>query len=157
VRDHAQTNTPRIVLVIDELADMIQVGGKGVSDALTRLTQRGREAGVHVIACTQKPSSQMLGPLMKANFPVRLIGKVTSPEDARVAAGVGGSGAEKLLGQGDFVAVAVGAITRFQAAYATAVDIQSVVEYLNKGMHGWNIERKVLNAKQKAFSAECRA
>lgn len=142
-RDRAQASTPRLVVVVDELADLIQVGGKSVSDALTRLTQRGREAGVHVIACTQKPSSQLLGPLMKANFPVRLVGRVTSPEDARVAAGLAGSGAERLGGHGDFVAVALGAITHFQAAYADAGDVQFVVERLNRGLRGWGAEGQV--------------
>ncbi len=140
-RDRMQTTLPRLVLVVDELADLIQVGGKGVSDALTRLTQRGREAGLHVIVCTQKPSAQLLGPLMKANFPVRLVGKVTSPEDARVAAGIGGSGAEKLLGHGDFIAVAAGNLIRFQAAYATVGEVKSVIEQLCSAQR-WSVERR---------------
>jgi S-DNA-T family DNA segregation ATPase FtsK/SpoIIIE len=129
-RDRAGSQAPRLILVIDELADLIQVGGKSVSDALTRLTQRGREAGLHVIACTQKPTSQVLGPLMKANFPTRLVGRVTSPEDARVAAGIGGSGAEKLARSGEFVVVAAGTIQRFQAALATTDDIHSLIEHI---------------------------
>ncbi|MBN1890102.1 MAG: DNA translocase FtsK [Thermoflexales bacterium] len=132
-RDRARACLPRIVLVVDELADLIYVGGKSVADTLTRLTQRGREAGVHVLACTQKPSSALLGPLMKANFPVRLVGKVTSAEDARVAAGVGGSDAHKLAGGGDFVAVAGGGIIRFQAAYIRPGEVERVVEVLERG------------------------
>jgi len=57
--------------------------GQAGVEALTRLTQRGREAGIHVVAATQRPSAALVGGLMKANFPVRLVGSVVSPEDAR--------------------------------------------------------------------------
>ena len=70
--------------------------------ALTRLAQRGREAGIHLVACTQKPAAAVIGGLVKSNFPVRLVGSVASPEDAKVATGMAGTGAERLLGQGDF-------------------------------------------------------
>lgn len=116
-RDQAQVNSPRILIVVDELLDLLNVGGKAVETALTRLTQRGREAGMHVVAGAQKPSSAALGPLLKANFPVRLVGRVTSAEDARVAAGQAGSGAEKLAGRGDFLAITGGQTTHFQAAW----------------------------------------
>ncbi len=108
---------PRVVVVIDELADLVQMAGQTVLDTLGRLVQRGREAGIHVIAATQKPSNAAIGPIVKANFPVRLIGRVVSPEDARVAAGVGGTDAEKLTGSGDFIAVNAEGLVRFQAAY----------------------------------------
>lgn len=121
---------PRIVLVIDELADLLMVGGKPVQRALTRLTQRGREAGIHVIAATQKPTSDVLGPLVKANFPVRLVGKVTSASDARTATGWSGTGAERLLGRGDFLAVAEGRVIRFQAAHVSPEEIREVVAHL---------------------------
>jgi S-DNA-T family DNA segregation ATPase FtsK/SpoIIIE len=140
MRDRAQACLPRIVLVVDELADLIYVGGKSVADALTRLSQRGREAGVHVVACTQKPSSELLGTLMKANFPVRLVGKVTSVEDARVAAGVGSSGAHKLAGYGDFVAVADGSTLHFQAAYLSPGEVKRLVEHLISGRGVWEIQ-----------------
>ena len=84
---------------------------------LTRLAQRGREAGLHLVAGAQKPSAAALGPMLKANFPVRVIGRVGSAEDARVAAGVSGTDAEKLLGRGDFILVAAGQTIRFQAAW----------------------------------------
>ena len=105
---------PRILVVLDELADLTvgaNAGGKALNEHLTRLVQRGCEAGIHVMACTQKPSSQVMGTLIRANFPVRLVGKVVSPDAypsrvfwgsrARVAAGIGGTGAEKLTGRGD--------------------------------------------------------
>jgi S-DNA-T family DNA segregation ATPase FtsK/SpoIIIE len=130
---------PRIVLVLDELADLMQVSGRALSAPLTRLVQRGREAGIHVVACTQKPSSQVVGTLIRANFPVRLVGKVVSPEDARVAAGIGGTGAEKLAGHGDFVAVASGQVLRFQAAYAGPAEMEQVVTQMGSSPRLWNI------------------
>lgn len=107
---------PRIILYVDEMADLCQAGGADVVDKLTRIAQRGRESGIHLLACTQKPSSKAIGSLLKANLPLRLVGRVTSPEDARVASGIGGSGAERLSGAGDFIAVTAGRLVRFQAA-----------------------------------------
>ncbi len=131
--------TPRVVVVLDELADLMQVAGKTLGEHLTRLAQRGREAGIHVIACTQKPSSQVLGTLMRANFPARLVGKVVSPEDARVAAGIGGTGAERLTGRGDFVAVAAGQVLRFQAAYVSPAEMEQVVAQLGSAPRRWDV------------------
>jgi len=107
---------PRVAVYVDEVADLVQTGGSVVVDLLTRIAQRGREAGVHLIACTQKPSAKTVGSLLKANLPLRLVGRVVSAEDARVATGISGSGAEKLLGSGDFLAVTAGRVIRFQAA-----------------------------------------
>ncbi|MEE8391106.1 MAG: DNA translocase FtsK [Anaerolineae bacterium] len=122
--------TGSVVVVIDELADILMVGGKPVQQALTRLTQRGREASIHVIAATQKPTAAVLGPLVKANFPVRLVGHVTSTEDARTATGWSGTGAERLMGRGDFLAVAEGRVTRFQVAHVSPAEIRKVVAHL---------------------------
>lgn len=136
-RDRERTNLPRIVIVIDELADLVATAGKDVLDSLSRLAQRGREAGLHLIACTQKPASSVLGSVMKANFPVRLVGRVTSIEDARVATGVGGSGAEKLGGRGDFIAVSCAGLTRFQSAFIPPHEIDLLVSQLQSGHSGW--------------------
>jgi S-DNA-T family DNA segregation ATPase FtsK/SpoIIIE len=115
-RDLLLAERPRIVVVVDELTDLLQVCGSELEMLLTRLVQRGRSAGISVIACTQKPTARAVGGLMKANFPVRLVGRVASTDDARVAAGIGGTGAEKLAGRGDFLLLACGEIIRFQAA-----------------------------------------
>ena len=133
----SQTGTvarrPAVTLFIDELADLLMVGGKPVQEALTRLTQRGREAGIHVVAATQKPTAAVIGPLVKANFPVRLTGRVSSATDARTATGWAGTGAERLTGRGDFVAVAEGRVIRFQAAYVSAKEIQRTVKNIARG------------------------
>jgi S-DNA-T family DNA segregation ATPase FtsK/SpoIIIE len=126
-RDLEGRSEPRVVVVLDELADLVQVGGRPVEGAVTRLTQRGREAGIHVVACTQKPAASVIGGLVKSNFPVRLVGSVASPEDAKVATGLAGTGAERLMGQGDFVVVAKGQVTRLQAAYIDEQQVRDLV------------------------------
>lgn len=139
VRDRNRVSDPHIVIFIDELADLVQSAGPAVLDHLARLVQRGREAGLHVVGATQKPSSAVLGPIIKANFPVRLVGRVTSAEDARVAAGIAGSGAEKLTGRGDFIAVTGPGTIRFQAAYLASSDAMEVVRELRAGTSGQQI------------------
>lgn len=118
-RDRAGMSAPAIVCAIDELADLLMVGGRSLQAAAIRIAQRGREAGIHLVACTQRPASEIMSGLLKANFPVRLVGAVVSPEDAKVATGIAGSGAEKLLGRGDFLLVSRGQVRRFQAALST--------------------------------------
>ena len=135
-RDRSRVTDPRVIVAIDELADLVQTGGPAILESLGRLVQRGREAGIHVIGATQKPSSAVIGPLIKANFPVRLVGHVVSAEDARVAAGVGGTNAERLTGRGDFVAVYGPGLIRFQAAYVSAGEIQTSVDQLSQGIRG---------------------
>ncbi|MCS7283321.1 MAG: DNA translocase FtsK [Anaerolineae bacterium] len=127
VRGRQGEREPGCILVIDELADLMVVGGEAVERPLTRLLQRGREAGIHVVAATQKPTAAVIGSLVKANFPVRLVGKVASPEDAKVASGWRGTGAERLMGKGDFIAVAEGRIHRFQAAYIAPEEVPGLV------------------------------
>jgi S-DNA-T family DNA segregation ATPase FtsK/SpoIIIE len=127
-RDGEGISSPHIIIAVDELLDLLAAegrsrgGGLTVEQALTRIAQRGREAGLHLIAGVQKPSASAIGPMLKANFPVRVVGKVGSVEDARVAAGISSTGAEKLLGRGDFVIVAGGQTIRFQAAWVPAQD-----------------------------------
>jgi len=118
-RDAEGINQPRLVVFMDELADLLMVGGRELEYVLTRLSQRGREAGVHLVACTQKPTVAVIGSLTKANFPARIVGSVTSPEEARNAAGISGTGAERLQGRGDFLLVHKGQTTRFAAAYVS--------------------------------------
>jgi S-DNA-T family DNA segregation ATPase FtsK/SpoIIIE len=134
--DAGHLGEPRVVVVIDELADLLMSAGKEAQHALTRLAQRGREAGLHLVACTQKPASAVVGSLAKANFPVRLVGRVTSPEEAKVATGYAGTGAERLRGPGDFIAVVGGQVTRFQAAYISSRELAEVVQALLHSRYG---------------------
>lgn len=121
-RDAARVTLPRVVIAIDELAELLMMGGARAENALTRLAQRGREAGLHLVAGVQKPAASMVGTLLKANFPTRLVGRVSSAEDSRVAAGLPGTHAERLMGRGDFLAVCAGTVTRFQAAWLSPQD-----------------------------------
>jgi S-DNA-T family DNA segregation ATPase FtsK/SpoIIIE len=126
-RDRQRRSAPAIVVAIDEVADVVEAGGAEVEAGIRRLAQRGREAGIHLVAATQKPTASVLGTLAKANFPVRLVGAVTSPEEAKVATGQAGTGAEKLLGRGDFLLVTHGQSWRFQAAYISEAEATRAV------------------------------
>jgi len=137
-RDAQARSEPRLVVVIDELADLLFVGGKQIEQVLTRLTQRGRQAGIHLVVSTQKPTAALMGGLMKSNFPARLVGSVASAEDARIATGLAATGAERLLGQGDFLVVVKGQVTRLQAAYLDDREVPGLVARLQKRAAGWN-------------------
>lgn len=126
VRDERRESQPLIVVLIDELADLV-MSDAGVESTLLRLTQRGREAGIHLVAATQRPSAAILSGLVRANFPLRLVGRVVSPEDARIAAGQGGVPAHQLVGRGDFLAVTSRNVVRFQAAQVTLAELQAAV------------------------------
>jgi S-DNA-T family DNA segregation ATPase FtsK/SpoIIIE len=116
-REHAQNERPRIIVVIDELVDFLQSCNQEFENHLANLLQRGRRTGISVVACTAKPLAGVVGSLTRADFPIRIVGRVASAEDARVAAGVEGTSAEKLDGRGDMILVAGGETIRFRAAY----------------------------------------
>ncbi len=132
-RDREQRSTPHVVVAVDELADLVEAGGALVESGIRRLAQRGREAGIHLVLATQKPTAAAVGSLTRANIPVRLVGTVTTPEEAKVATGLAGSGAEKLLGRGDFLLVTHGQVWRFQAAYISLDEASRVVRTLREG------------------------
>lgn len=132
-RDREGYSTPILVVAIDELADLIQTGGKAVQAILARLAQRGREAGIHLVACTQKPTASLIGSGMTANFPVRLVGSVASKDEARYATGFADSGAEKLEGKGDFLLVMNSQPTRFQAAWMGPKALDTIQQELLSG------------------------
>jgi S-DNA-T family DNA segregation ATPase FtsK/SpoIIIE len=121
-RQKHNVSRPHLVLLIDELADLLMQGGGAMEEQLTRLVQRGRSAGISVVACTQKPTVGVLGTLVTGNFPVRLVGKVTGAHEALVAAGVAKSGAEQLTGRGDFILIANGEKLRVQIAHLPIAD-----------------------------------
>ena len=100
---------------------------RGTQAALTRLAQRGREAGIHLLSCTQKPTASLIGSAMKANYPVRLVGAVAGRDEARYATGITDSGADKLAGAGDFLLIIKGEAHRFQAAWLSPTDMQEVL------------------------------
>jgi S-DNA-T family DNA segregation ATPase FtsK/SpoIIIE len=127
-----QEPEPHVLLVIDELADLVMVGGQPILDGITRLTQRGRGAGIHVLAGTQKPTANAIGGLVKSNFPTRIVGRVVSAEDAKVASGLPGTGAETLQGRGDFL-LCLGGLTRFQATLCDSKCVHQLRGRIRRG------------------------
>ena len=112
--------SPRTFIVVDEVRELLTLGGQAISDAICRLTSMGRELGMHILLATQYPVADALGgTLAKANLPLRLTGRVLSATDAYVATGIKDSGAESLTGNGDFLATSAGRMVRLQVAMAT--------------------------------------
>jgi S-DNA-T family DNA segregation ATPase FtsK/SpoIIIE len=120
---------PFIVVIVDEFADLMLVAGKDVENAIQRLAQMARAAGIHLIMATQRPSVDVITGVIKANFPTRISFAVTSKIDSRTILGDGG--AEQLLGQGDMLYMAAGGrITRVHGPFASDADVENVVTFL---------------------------
>jgi S-DNA-T family DNA segregation ATPase FtsK/SpoIIIE len=125
-RYRREASRPALVLAVDEVADVV-AADPALEGALVRIAQMGREAGIHLLLATQKPSASALSGLITSNLPARLVGRVLKHEDARIAAGVGGTEAERLSGKGDFLALAAGKRVRFQAAMVRDEDLPLII------------------------------
>ena len=125
---------PYIVIVIDEFADLMNVAQSEVEESIQRLAQKSRAVGMHVILATQRPSSEVITGIIKANLPCQIAFKVNRKIDSRVI--LDSNGAEKLLGHGDmlYVPPGGGAMTRAQGAFVSDDEMQSVVQFLEE--HG---------------------
>lgn len=121
---------PQIVIIVDELADLMMVAPGEVEDAICRLAQMARAAGLHLIIATQRPSVNVITGLIKANIPSRIAFSVSSAIDSRTI--IDGSGAEKLLGKGDMLFFPSGypKPVRVQGAFVSDKEVSSVVEFL---------------------------
>ena len=123
---------PQIVIIIDELADLMMVASKDVEEAICRLAQKARAAGMHLVIATQRPSVDVITGLIKANIATRIAFAVTSQIDSRTILDVGG--AEKLLGKGDMLFAMSGGQKkqRVQCAFISDSEVESIVDFLKQ-------------------------
>ncbi|MGP1410890.1 MAG: DNA translocase FtsK [Peptoanaerobacter stomatis] len=121
---------PRIVIIIDELADLMMVAPKEIEEAICRLAQKARACGIHLIVATQRPSVDVITGLIKANIPSRIAFAVSSQTDSRTILDSGG--AEKLLGKGDMLYSPIGMNKpiRIQGAFLTEEEVEKITEFI---------------------------
>jgi len=132
---------PYIVVIVDELADLMIVAAKDIQNSVTRLAQKSRAVGVHVVMATQRPSVDVITGLIKSNIPARIAFQVASKVDSRTI--LDKNGAETLLGSGDMLFLAPGTsdLTRAQGTFVSDAEVKRVVEYVrNQGQPQYSRE-----------------
>ncbi len=141
---------PKIVIVIDELADLMLTVGRDIEELITRLAQKARAAGIHLIVATQRPSVDVITGLIKANFPARLSFRVTSRIDSRTI--LDSMGAERLLGRGDMLFMQPGGshLRRIHGAFISDAEVQRVVDAV-KASASPCYDQKILELCEKAL------
>lgn len=129
---YEQGKLPQIVIIIDELADLMMVAAKDVEDAICRLAQKARAAGMHLVIATQRPSVDVITGIIKANVPSRIAFAVSSQIDSRTILDM--AGAEKLLGKGDMLFYPIGAAkpVRVQGSFVSDKEVEKIVSFIKK-------------------------
>jgi len=131
-KEKGEKPMPRIVIIIDELADLMMVSPREVENAICRLAQLARAAGIHLVLATQRPSVDVITGLIKANIPSRISFSVSSMMDSRTILDMGG--AEKLLGRGDMLYYPVGEPKpiRLQGTFISDKEVERVVDFVKR-------------------------
>ncbi|HIU51631.1 MAG TPA: DUF87 domain-containing protein [Candidatus Merdicola faecigallinarum] len=145
---------PQIVIIIDELADLMMVAAKDVEDAICRLAQMARAAGMHLVIATQRPSVDVITGIIKANIPSRIAFAVSSQVDSRTILDM--VGAEKLLGKGDMLFYPSGASkpTRVQGAFVSDKEVEKIVDYLKSNGGEATYNEDIIESIEKANSTD---
>ena len=136
-RSDPSLRIPRIVVLIDELADLMMLAPEETERTICRIAQMARATGIHLVVATQRPSVDVVTGLIKANFPARISFATASQVDSRIILDM--PGAETLLGKGDmlYLAADAGHPVRLQGCYVSDAEIQRVVEFWRQQMPGW--------------------
>ena len=146
LQDDPANRMPRLMIIIDELADLMMVSAKDVEESIARLAQLGRACGIHLIVATQRPSVDVITGLIKTNIPSRIAFAVSSATDSRVI--LDGGGAEKLLGHGDMLFHANGAAKpiRAQGAFVSDEEVEGIMQFFIDNQISAPQDDRVLNA-----------
>ncbi len=131
--DPEKEHMPKVVIIIDELADLMMTARDSVENSICRIAQKARAAGMHLVIGTQRPSVDVITGLIKANVPSRIACTVASQVDSRTIIDV--AGAEKLLGRGDMLYAPVGSMKpiRVQGSFVTDGEIEKIIDFLKSG------------------------
>lgn len=145
---------PHIVVIVDELADLMMVASKEVEDAIMRLAQMARAAGIHMVLATQRPSVDVLTGTIKANIPSRIAFSVTSGTDSRTILDM--TGAEKLIGKGDMLFIPMGQNqpTRVQGSFISDEEVEHVVDFVKDQQSANYVEEMIPSDKPEPNETE---